>query len=598
MKRIKISIFFIFVFGLIGIFSTNVSANSKLVNNVKLVVSNNGQPVYNTLFTARSLEPAYNKIKTGEITDEDMNSVAWKNLESGNVDISKKFNIGKGNVHSHSETIDILEDLVKEGGNGIALINSFNEPVPSYAFHWPGNSSRRFTNNQGIAEANIPRGLVGIFSSSSNTSLLKIVNVTNDTKEINLDKVNSSDIIHGEITNFTNENQFNNRQYVVEYGQEIVYKLTLKKEFLTASTTIDIHPQSNLIIDSISIPYTKNSIFSEQPTPQSFGVTPNTSFSNEAMLSQMTQDIQTNLYNGTTDRYNIPIIDNQTDITIEIKAHIDPNVKFSTKVYGISANIPESQVDITIGGENIHPNTSFFMNITANNGEQSVDYAMPVVRTSGANFVTVKSSEKKLVSGYSYFLGYKDNEKNYIYSDTGWKQVEGSLTDLNNSQYRVFSGGKIYYLGSGFSMDIPLTSNLFSFNEEENILANQSLIKFIGLGQGRKYFLYSTNSPKDSLNVKEEIPFEVSSTDYLTPSGNLSTRSTIGFAKSQDFNINNQIPDYSAGNIEYQAISVDGSKKSDASRRIITFVIISILLIGTFGVILVRLGDKNDEKYY
>ncbi|KAA8719132.1 hypothetical protein F4V47_00640 [Lactococcus garvieae subsp. garvieae] len=596
-KMIKSKVFW---WGVLAVLLISISgttsfdrASADSVRKVKIIVTSNGKPVYNTFYSGKSLQPAYEKIKTGSITDEDMNTIVWKNLSDNNIDISKVFKIGPGMTHSASETLEILRQLANAGGNGVALINYFNQDTPGTIFHWPGNASRRYTDNSGEAEATLPMGVVAI--SDINGAILKIVEVTSETETINLDKVNTSEEISGEIVDLPRKARNTPRQYVVEYGQEVTYKLTIKKEFISANTSISIMPQSNLVIDDISVPYSKKSIFPAAATPQSFGVVPNLGLSNDLMLSQLKSDIQRNLYNGIIESYSLEVPQRDSDFSFEIKAHIDPAIQFSRTVYDISTNVPETQVDMTIGGENIQPNADYFMNVTANNGEKLLNYSMPVIRSTGANFVTVKSGSKELVSDYSYFLGYKDNGKNYIYSNTGWQEAPENLSTLDSSSYRVFSGGKIYYLGSGFSMDIPLNTSSFSFNAEQSLKANQSLIKFYGLGQGRDYFLYTARVPENSASPRSETHFEAFSKDKLTPSGSAYTYSTTRFAKNQDFNINNKIPDYGAGVQEYQAISVDGSSRASAKMRILLFVggTVVFIVIGAF--ILIR-REVSDDK--
>lgn len=144
-------------------------------------------------------------------------------------------------------------------------------------------------------------------------------------------------------------------------------------------------------------------------------------------------------------------------------------------------------------------------------------------------------------------------------------------------------------------MDIPLNTSSFSFNAEQSLKANQSLIKFYGLGQGRDYFLYTARIPKSSASPRGETHFEAFSQDKLTPSGSAYTYSTTRFAKNQDFNINNKIPDYGAGVQEYQAISVDGSSRASAKMRILLFVSGAVVFIVIGAFILIR-REVSDDK--
>lgn len=552
-------------------FQKNVHANQERQYSVQITFTSKGNPVYNSKFYIMNLQRAYDKIKNGTITSHDVNSAAWQAVEQQRgVFVKDTFGIDFGVRHSSEKAESIIRNMYESGGGD--LVNELNEQTSFYSLHFPDNLSRRYTNNKGEAEATTEAGLNGVFDKNGN--LIQLIRVENgEVNDFTIDVNSTTDLFDGKITNLPKIAKANNNSYTVEFGQEVTYHLTIDKSLLTQDLPLAINPQTNLVIDDISVPFTKVPAYGDTISLQSLGITTDSSISPNASLAVLKSKIQSKFYKNILWGYAVTVPQSDKNVTLTIKAHLAPEVKLNSQLQGITTDGSLTPMEFVVGDSDLSSQTNFFMNIVATTNTGSLDYSMPTVRTSGINFASVNDSGTKLERKQSYILGYEKDNQKYIYGDNKWSPVS-SLDNVDLSTVQTFSGGNQYYLG-GSASAIPLNTKLFSFNAVENRKINESLIKFLGLGQGKKYFLYPVNDQKAE---GKELPFTVYNRDSLRSNGQRVTHTSIGEAQYEDYDINGLIPDYQAGSVEYN-VTVSNQDSMGTVLRIIFKIAGTCLLI-------------------
>lgn len=554
-------------------FQENTHAAEKELQKVEVTFTSKGVPVFNTQFTIKNLQNAYNKIKNGTITSDNVNSSAWQETEQQRgVIVADTFGIGPGVQHTSEESESILRKMLNSGA--VDLVDELNDnPGSTSIFHYPNNVVRRYTNNDGKAVATTESGLNGIFDNDGD--LIQLLRVKdNNTNKFTIDINSTTNLFEGKIINLSDDMKANANSYTVEFGQELTYQLTIDKSLLTQDLPLAINPQTNLVVDDVSIPFTKVPAYGDTISLQSLGVTADNSINSNASLTVLKSQIQSKFYKNILWGYAVTVPKSDTSVTLTIKAHLAPEVKLNSQLQGATTDGSLIPMEFLVGDSDLSAQTNFFMNIVATTNTGSLDYSMPTVRTSGINFASVDASGKKLERKRSYILGYEKNSQKFVYGDNKWNPVS-SLDNLDLSTVQTFSGGNQYYLG-GTATDIPLSTELFSFNAVENRKINESLIKFLGLGQGKKYFLY----PADNREAGEkELLFTVYNKDSLRANGQIINQTSIGKAQYEDYNINSLIPDYRAGSVEYNIIGSNQNSIATLLRIIITIAGLCLLIV-------------------
>lgn len=578
MKRIFVIVLFtIFCLGT-TVPEKSVQASDKELYNVHVTFTSNGSPVFNSKFTIQNLQEAYEKIKTGTITSHDVNSAAWQAVEQQKgAYISDIFGINPGIKNNSENTESILRNMYTSGAG--ALVDQLNGHAKDEPFHYPKNISRRYTDNSGRAEVATEAGINGVFDNDGN--LVQLLRVKkNSANNFSVDINSTTNLFTGKITNLSSEMKANDNSYTVELGEPLTYQLTIDKSLLTEDLPLAINPQTNLIIDEISLPYTQVPAYGDIISLQTLGITSDNSINPNASLAVLKSEIQQKFYKNILWGYAVTIPKSEHDVTVTIKAHLASEVKFESNLQGVTTDGSVTPMEFVVGDKDLIPDTLFSMNIVASTTTGTLDYSMPTIRTSGINFVSVNASGTGLESKNSYILGYEKGKQKYVYGENRWNPVT-SLEDIDLSTVQTFSGGNQYYLG-GTSIPIPVNTDLFSFDAKKNRKVNESLIKFLGLGQGKKYFLY----PVEGKGLeKQELYFTVYNKDSRTLKGDITSQTSIGNAEYEDYSINNLIPDYRAGTTEYNAVMSEYKSHNPGIKIFVEIGGIVIVVIGVLVLI-------------
>ncbi|MGF1981746.1 hypothetical protein ACQUEN_01150 [Lactococcus taiwanensis] len=578
MKRIFVIVLFtIFCLGT-TVPEKSVQASDKELYNVHVTFTSNGSPVFNSKFTIQNLQEAYEKIKTGTITSHDVNSAAWQAVEQQKgAYISDIFGINPGIKNNSENTESILRNMYTSGAG--ALVDQLNGHAKDEPFHYPKNISRRYTDNSGRAEVATEAGINGVFDNDGN--LVQLLRVKkNSANNFSVDINSTTNLFTGKITNLSSEMKANDNSYTVELGEPLTYQLTIDKSLLTEDLPLAINPQTNLIIDEISLPYTQVPAYGDIISLQTLGITSDNSINPNASLAVLKSEIQQKFYKNILWGYAVTIPKSEHDVTVTIKAHLASEVKFESNLQGATTDGSVTPMEFVVGDKDLIPDTLFSMNIVASTTTGTLDYSMPTIRTSGINFVSVNASGTGLESKNSYILGYEKGKQKYVYGENRWNPVT-SLEDIDLSTVQTFSGGNQYYLG-GTSIPIPVNTDLFSFDAKKNRKVNESLIKFLGLGQGKKYFLY----PVEGKGLeKQELYFTVYNKDSRTLKGDITSQTSIGNAEYEDYSINNLIPDYRAGTTEYNAVMSEYKSHNPGIKIFVEIGGIVIVVIGVLVLI-------------
>lgn len=578
MKRIFVIVLFtIFCLGT-TVPEKSVQASDKELYNVHVTFTSNGSPVFNSKFTIQNLQEAYEKIKTGTITSHDVNSAAWQAVEQQKgAYISDIFGINPGIKNNSENTESILRNMYTSGAG--ALVDQLNGHAKDEPFHYPKNISRRYTDNSGRAEVATEAGINGVFDNDGN--LVQLLRVKkNSANNFSVDINSTTNLFTGKITNLSSEMKASDNSYTVELGEPLTYQLTIDKSLLTEDLPLAINPQTNLIIDEISLPYTQVPAYGDIISLQTLGITSDNSINPNASLAVLKSEIQQKFYKNILWGYAVTIPKSEHDVTVTIKAHLASEVKFESNLQGVTTDGSVTPMEFVVGDKDLIPDTLFSMNIVASTTTGTLDYSMPTIRTSGINFVSVNASGTGLESKNSYILGYEKGKQKYVYGENRWNPVT-SLEDIDLSTVQTFSGGNQYYLG-GTSIPIPVNTDLFSFDAKKNRKVNESLIKFLGLGQGKKYFLY----PVEGKGLeKQELYFTVYNKDSRTLKGDITSQTSIGNAEYEDYSINNLIPDYRAGTTEYNAVMSEYKSHNPGIKIFVEIGGIVIVVIGVLVLI-------------
>ena len=240
-------------------------------------------------------------------------------------------------------------------------------------------------------------------------------------------------------------------------------------------------------------------------------------------------------------------------------------------------------------GSNVKQPSNFQVTAQVGEGTTAASALAAPLSSAGINFVLIDGEENKLVKDAQYVLGKKQDNKYYISSHSGWKEVkQKDLTQLNTDDYTVMSGGNIYNFGE--SEGIPMAVNPQNWNRDFQAIQskNQSLLGIRGLGQGNQYFLMQVKAPSGYNKIDQPHYFTVHNDKDSTQISRNSD--SIGFAQSQAVGLNGQIPGYIAGTNEFNILSVTSntdSLKINVKKSIIFPIVLIIFVIVLIGLVLI-----------
>lgn len=533
--------------------------------NITLTATKIGVPVVGATFRAENFQTVYEKIVTGNFTEQDTEKALFINLgtqyevKDGVVTISNQLSFGKGVKNSSTNAQRIVSILFNNQHVSFLQVmngDSLNSPLV-FKFHTPGIAGRLYTDNNGQAEATVNTGLTAILDNTN--QLIKLVNITKNTTNVSVDTINQDSDIKVEALNISKKTQTDNGYSIVEYGQDLKYRLTIKKEFLTAPIVLHIQPNPNVVIDHISQPYTEVSNVPNTLDAAEFGAGLGKTISIGEIVNNIIENFQENYITS----YNVEIPKSTEDFHLEIESHLASNISLKRQITNIpktatpetvsidfSDIIPlstQSDADKAINGNiGVEKDIKFIAENTEDG--ENISYQTSGIRTSGINFAMIKNQGDSLASGVTYALGKEVKNQKYLYSQSGWNKVTGSLSSLKESDYTPLKGGQIEVLDSKNSIEIPLNTNIWNFNASNQKNINKSLLEIRGLAKGTKYFLYQLTTPKNQEKNNKLNYFEINS-------------NSIERATNQAFTINGKIPNYSAGIQEYNALPVTSGAK-------------------------------------
>ena len=169
--RLKIvgTLLVIFSLGICLLVDSFVKADTDLLRKpteVEVTFTSNGTPAgLQTMFT-QNIQVAYEKIKSGNFTSEDLSSNGWTQVAQNfphtqnTISLSNGVDIGLNVKHTNQEARDIISFLYQESYK--ALVNQLNGSETETSiikFNVPGNKGRNYTDNKGRGEAKAYAGL-------------------------------------------------------------------------------------------------------------------------------------------------------------------------------------------------------------------------------------------------------------------------------------------------------------------------------------------------------------------------------------------------------------------------------------------------------
>ena len=530
---------------------------------------------------------------SGKFSSQVTNSSAWRESQNTeHVIVVAGLTVGEGNKHTDSEAQTIISTLfstnftllqsINETNNGTDIM-SFNPPSNFVRFQAP-NGGNVTTDLKGRASAKVNTGLTAIVDGSSK-GIIKLITVTPDMGEVKVD-TNSLGIS----LSFASGNSKSSQPRTVELNQELHYTLKVSKKMLnpTTPTKIDLRPDANIVIDETSLPNTVTSLIPPTINP---GVTFDPLASPE-QLSKIADTIGSVLISWQINMYELTIPPTDSDVSIDIKAHLSPVVYVNNVsiLQGTSTNTTKMNVPIKAFSS---PDNNFGMtaNVISQTTGTQITSSAPKVNTTGINFVEVDANKNKMVRDAVYILGKNVSGKKYLYDNQGkWSEIQ-DLSTVSPTSYTLLRGGNQYIFGDNDVSPIELNNTRFNYDYERDTKINQSLIKLFGLGEGKDYFLYQVAAPTNYSVDKTPIDFSIFSENVVSPNGSQLTKTSMKTASNQSFKLNGLIPDYGAGTNEYNILAVTPQKEVhfSALKSIIFPLLLLVLGIVVIGGILVRL---------
>ena len=575
-----IVLFFSVVFGSLFAKAANVTTTIKLTTNG--IVAQDQQIV------AFNYQIAFTKIVEGKYKSTDVSSTYWTTLEKQypssdgtGITLPNQMTLAQGVTHSEDDAKNIISMLYQMGD--FAFLQTLEGGVLPNVL--PGNTNTNsspvggFTSKNGFAKGSIPSGFT-IFAQNSNSSYLGNGIVSADSSHFTFDTLNTSSQLSFSATSLPSANHSGERQYTVDYGQELTFTLKIDSSLLQNGGQLQLQPMSNLVIDSISTPMDQQDLLGDTINPNAYlpSGTAATSNLTQSNLSSTASTVGQGLTKQSITAYQTDLPSTSSTTVITITAHINPTVTID-KTMSISNNPLDATIPIDISNA---PSTPLTMKAIVTSGAEITTATSPVINSSGINFAMVDGKTDKLAVGASYVLGKKINGEDYYYlPGGGW---QSSSTDDNLSDYEVFSGGQQYFIGTTSTAAIPYNTTQFAFNSSTDRKINESLIQIRGLGNGNYFLTQLTAAHGHGIN-NQLYPFTISSKNVVTANGNNLIKNSIAFAAQPLYSLNTKIPDYAAGSNEYNVLPVtsQGIKGINLQKAIIypiLFIIIAMLIVG------------------
>ena len=523
-----------------------VSANAlpPKQTSVELKVTNNGTPVIHTSYNAMNIDRAYKEIKSGKISLKARNSAAWilatQNTNSENgagvITLSNGQKIGQGITHTDEEMVSIISGLMNV--DNLSLISEINQSNTTIPFLNPEQVIYKFTNNNGVAKADIEQGYTLILDNNNN--FVKLSKIENASEKVVIDLANIDNKIK-----FTTDSKLktlatNFGQYVVGTNQKISFNLFINKDMWQQAGTVNLvlPPQSNLSFDSIEV-----------------------LDGNDAATVVMNPTLNdTMVFNSSEPVIAATIALNETQSNILLRVTVHVNLEENN----VSSNKP------------IHTSLQA---VSVNKDGSSSIVSTPNLNIAGINFAMTKKNATEFAQGGEFALAKSKGTTYEVYGKNNkWHQVD-DLNQVQTSDTLVLEGGHRYILGGEQPAKIPLNVLRFNFNEKRSKEINKSLIQVFGLAQGGNYFLYRIDTANKLSSTNRMFKFSIFSRSYFSPDNALMVDSSINNPTNPLIGLSGQIPDYAAGNNEYSNLTLDGSRQEWKVEQIYIVATISIMVI-------------------
>lgn len=516
----------------------------------KIEVTKNGTPIINTSFNALNVEVAMQQIKTGEFPQKFLEGGAWKTflqnapdwmkVQGNEVTFANGLKFGPGIQLDDVNVRKIMNSILVS--NGKAIIDELNletDDIPEspVAFYQPGKFTNKFTNQEGVAETSLSKGLTAILNSQLN--YVKLVDIEKPNQTFSIDLDNTSPNLSFKLASATSREKTNFGQYVVSLDQNLEYHLLIKKSLFESTDSVNLYLPSNsqLVLDSIEGSNTGAII-----TPNNLA------------------------FDVTTANSSSPVV----AATIEFGENLNQDIDIVIKGHMNKALISNSNSS----------NLNLGLQATTNQTGNGVELAStPNLVTSGINFAMIDGKKLSLESGAEYVLGRESEDKKEIYMPNGSWETIGQLDAASVSKGEVLKGGQRYIISSE-NKAIPLATTRFNFDLKQSQEINKSLIQLFGLSKGEQYFLYQVKAAQNYEADNEIKYFNVNYSSHFSKNGTLFSESTISKSNVALPTLNGKFPDFSAGENEYHPLLINDSplKKTDTMKKFIISILILIFI--------------------
>ncbi|RZI49604.1 hypothetical protein [Lactococcus kimchii] len=590
-KHIK-TLYFLLVILAVTFLASYAHAEEKATDySFEVKVTNQGVPAENISIEYENIQIAYQNLKKGIIPDNLKNSSVWKALVSEDqpsLDLGNNLEIGEGVIHTDVEIKQIIRILYETNFDVLQYLNNSEQRYSTNSINniseliSPENKTIPKTNNKGVGRGKSAKGLTAIIQGGSIIDFIKISN-QNNTFSIDLSQLKN--MVSLKILGIKSLAASDKKTYMVENKQELKYQITISKDIMNQGNELRIltPPNISISLEDSSVPLNVTSLLQEI-IPDSYYDDLNINYRNlKSLQGKLVEKVSKNIKENWANVYSYTLPESNEPVVITGNLEIDPQVAVNCNFlfpdgtpFELPILLPSFEQE-----ENSNVNNPSVLKIAAqvvsSDSHRILSVISPDITTGGINFVTIDQQKEKLVKGAQYVLGKKIQDKYYIYSTSGWSEVDkANLFTINPADYVIMSGGFTYNFGNPTPIPLNVDDKNWNQNFESITHKNQSIIDIRGLATDQQYFMMQVTPPKGYSRIEKLNYFKV----YKKDGDFDSTPNSIGFAKNQVYELNGKIPGYQAGIMEYNVLSVTQVSKKELNTMKVIFLPILLLISG------------------
>ena len=458
----------------------------------------NNEPRFSVQLQAKNYQKAYQKLRTGNLTKEELSHFSFNDLKKTypyndkKIYVSDTLYFGEGVKISKENAKKLVLDLYKTNSSFLDMINDYKNPIYLVT---PENKNYQFTNKDGISVGKVPKGITILINSAEPKNIL-----IHDVQKPSIFYLgNTNRKLKPVISESKTKNNFS-----TDNGNTVSYRIPIKNE-----KEIRISVTPNFQIDSINASYTRKDVYKskrkikdgifESKNKNIIEETNQVTYQKKESESEadMLEEIGIQLSKLYASEELTVDTSDLTDDFLVVKGHVSSKKEHSVTIkYLDEKNISQGEQILSRRIPVYSHGNEQGIIVSDENGIYS---KTPFVNSYSINFASFDPQTNNLIRDVEYSLVRKDKDNNlsvYHPSKGEWIGIE-SLKDIQKQDIQNISinGGKYYYT-DGYQREIPLNKKLWNFDIDKLKSENASLFKIRGLSSEFKYQLFPIKVPK------------------------------------------------------------------------------------------------------